>query len=206
MTIDDRITSLVFLTEIWLNKTEFFDTVLQGTGQATLNILKRAARDIKQTLAIVAIELMFRLFEAFAKIKHSVAPLLYKTLTFILVEFYWELDIRDLILKHFIYVFKRMDSIPVAILCEPLLKQVQISQYHATSFNVFDFEFFQVVAYHKKLNVQSALLLLDALTKIALSSVFYAKVSLSIIRSLIMRFSKQQEMLSHWKESFRQMI
>lgn len=121
---------------------------------------------------------MFRLFEAFAKVKHNVAPQLYKTLTFILVEFYWELDIRDLMLKHFTYIFKRMDSIPVAILCEPLLKQVQISQFHATSFNVFDFEFFQVITYHKKLNVQSALLLLDALTKIALSSVFFAKASL----------------------------
>ena len=46
VTIDDRITSLVFLTEIWLNRTDFFDNVLMGTGQATLNILKRAARDI----------------------------------------------------------------------------------------------------------------------------------------------------------------
>ena len=67
---------------------------------------------------------MFRLFEAFAKVKHGIAPLLYKTLTFILVEFYWELEIRDMMLKHFIYVFKKMDNIPVAILCEPLLKQV----------------------------------------------------------------------------------
>ena len=138
-----------------------------------MNILKRAARDIKQTLATVAIELMFRLLDSFAKIRHQVAPLLYKTLTFILVEFYWEVEIRDLMLRHFIYIFKKLDNIPVAILCEPLLKQVQISQYHATSFNVFDFDFFQVVAYHKKLNIQTALLLMDALTKIALSSVFY---------------------------------
>ena len=127
VTLDDRISSLVFLTEIWLNKTDFIDNTIQGTGQATLNILKRAARDIKQTLAIVAIELMFRLLETFAKVKHTMAPLLYKTLTFILVEFYWELEIRDLMLRHFIFLFKKMDNIPVAILCDPLLKQVQIS-------------------------------------------------------------------------------
>ena len=155
-----------------------------------INILKRAARDIKQTLATVAIELMFRLLEHFARIKHAQAPTLYKTLTFILVEFYWEVEIRDMMLRHFIYLFKKLDSIPVAILCEPLLKQVQISQYHATSFNVFDFDFFQVVAYHRKLNMQTCLLLMEALTKIALSSVFYAKVSLQTMRSLIMRFSK----------------
>lgn len=70
VTLDDRVTSLVFLTEIWLNST-FMDTSIPGSGSATLNILKRAARDVKQTLAIVAIELMFRLLEVFAKAKHS---------------------------------------------------------------------------------------------------------------------------------------
>lgn len=96
---------------------------------------------------------MFRLLEQFARIKHHTAPTIFKTLTFILVEFYWEIEIRDLMLRHFISLFKKLETIPVAILCEPLLKQVQISQYHATSFNVFDFEFFQVVAYHKKLTM-----------------------------------------------------
>lgn len=109
-------------------------------------------------------------------------------------------------LKHFIYLFKKLEAIPVAILCEPLLKQVQISQYHATAFNVFDFEFFQVVAYHKKLTMQTALLLMDSLSKIALSSVFYAKVAILTMRAIIMRFSKQPEMLVHWKDSFRQML
>ena len=47
---------------------------------------------------------------------------------------------------------------------------------------------------------------MEALTKIALSSVFYAQVSLSTLKTLIMRYSKQPEMLTHWKESFRQML
>ena len=72
---------------------------------------------------------------------------------------------------------------------------MQISQYHANSFNVFDFEFFQVLAYHKKLNLQTALLLMDALTKIALSNLYYAKVSITTLKTLIMRFSKNLEML-----------
>lgn len=70
---------------------------------------------------------MFRLLEHFAKSRHAMAPTLYKTLTFILVEFYWEIDIREIILNRFVNLFKRVDTIPVAILCEPLLKQVQIS-------------------------------------------------------------------------------
>jgi len=71
---------------------------------------------------------------------------------------------------------------------------------------VFDFEFFQVVGQHKKLNLQTSLLLMDALTKIALSSVFYAKVAIVTMRTIIMRFSKQPEILTHWKQSFRQML
>ena len=138
--------------------------------------------------------------------KHNFAPTIYKTLTFILVEFYWEVETRDLMLRHFIYLFKKLEKIPIAILCEPLLKQVQISQYHANSFNVFDFEFFQVIAYHKKLNVQTSLLLMDALTKIALSNLYYAKVSIGTLKALIMRFSKNLEMLQHWKMSFTQIV
>ena len=126
--------------------------------------------------------------------RHKFAPTIYKTLTFILVEFYWEVETRDMMLKHFIHLFKRIENIPVAILCEPLLKQVQISQYHATSLNVFDFEFFQVLAYHKKLNVQTSVHLMESLTKISLSSLFYSKVAINTLKTLIMRFSKSFEM------------
>ena len=94
----------------------------------------------------------------------------------------------------------------MAILCEPLLKQLQISQYNATSFNVFDFEFFLCIADHRKLNVQIATLLLESLTKIALSSVFYAEVSVIVLRAVIMRFQENQEILQHWKDSFMSLI
>ena len=125
--LDDRITSLQFIVEVWLERTQFIDNQIQGTSQGILNILKRAARDVKQTLTTIAIELLFRLLEAFAIMRHKFAPTIYKTLTFILVEFYWEVEPRDLVIRHFIYLFKKLETIPIAILCEPLLKQVQIS-------------------------------------------------------------------------------
>jgi len=70
---------------------------------------------------------MFRLLEKFAIEKHQIAPTIYKTLTFLLVEFYWEVDVRELMLKHFIEVYTYIDSIPINILSEPLLKQIEIS-------------------------------------------------------------------------------
>lgn len=92
-----------------------------------MRILKKASRDIRKTLTIVSIELMFRLLERFASERHSFAPVLYKTLTFLLVEFYWEVDVRELMLKHFIELYRDFESIPINILCEPLLKQIEIS-------------------------------------------------------------------------------
>ena len=95
---------------------------MPGASEAIMKILKKASRDIRKTLTIVAIELMFRLLERFSGERHNLAPTVYKTLTFLLVEFYWEIDVRELMLKHFIDLFNDFETIPVNILCEPLLK------------------------------------------------------------------------------------
>lgn len=65
---------------------------------------------------------MFRLLESFAAQRHSFAPIIYKTLAFLLVEFYWEIDVREMMLTNFISLYENFDIIPVNILCEPLLK------------------------------------------------------------------------------------
>jgi hypothetical protein len=201
ISLDDRIESLVMLCEVWLTIPDFIDHVLPSAGPGILNILKRASRDAKYTLSTVSIELMFRLLENFGKTRNPSAPTVYKTLTFLLIEFYWETEIRDMMLKHFMYLFTVVDTIPVAILCEPLLKQVSISQYHAS--NVFDFDFFALVASHRKLKVQTALMMQDTLTKIALTNVFYARAAINVLSTLLLRFSKSPEQLAHWKQSFQ---
>jgi len=93
-----------------------------GAADSVMRILKKAARDVRKTLTVISIELMFRLLEKFAVEKHPFAPTIYKTLTFLLVEFYWEIDVRELMLKHFIDLYQNIDSIPINILSEPLLK------------------------------------------------------------------------------------
>ena len=191
---------------MWLSKPKYVDKNITGATDQILRILKKAARDVRRTLCVISIELMFRLLERFANERHLSAPTLYKTLTFLLVEFYWEIDVRELMLKHFIELYNNFDSIPITILCEPLLKQIEISQYHAASFNVFDFEFFKKVAQHKKLTIAAALLLMDSLTKISLTSVFYQVPATSIIQSLMQRFSDYEELYEHWKDSIRQIL
>ena len=127
VTLNDRIVSLIFLTEMWICKPAYVDKNLTGASDAILRILKKAARDIRKTLTVISLELMFRLLTKFATDKHASAPTVYKTLTFLLVEFYWEIDVREIMLQHFIDLYSNFESIPIAILCEPLLKQIEIS-------------------------------------------------------------------------------
>lgn len=125
--LSDRIVSLIFMTQIWLQRPSLVENTVAGASESILKILKKAARDIRNTLTIVSIELIFRLLDKFAAEKHKIAPKIYKTLTFLLVEFYWETEIRELMLKHFMNLFANIENIPIQILCEPLLKQIEIS-------------------------------------------------------------------------------
>jgi hypothetical protein len=120
-----------------------------------------------------------------AEQKHSLAPIIYKTLAFLLVEFYWEMDIREIMLTNFMKLYANYDIIPINILLEPLLKQIETSQYHDTGFNVFDFDFFSFTAAHRKLTLPTAIQLADCLSKISLSSVAFQVCSTKIIVALI---------------------
>ena len=112
----------MFLTEIWLHKSEFVESFLPGASDAIMKILRKASRDMSKNLTIVSIELMFRLLEKFSAEQHNLAPTVYKTLTFLLVEFFVETDVREIMLKHFMEVIKDYDAAPIYTLMDPLLR------------------------------------------------------------------------------------
>jgi hypothetical protein len=61
--LNDRVASLVFVTQIWLSKSDFMSRNFPDTTVSLLNVLKRASRDMRQTLVVVSLELLFRLME-----------------------------------------------------------------------------------------------------------------------------------------------
>jgi hypothetical protein len=69
---------------------------------------------------------MFNLLFDFARDKNKQAPIIYKALTFMLIECYNFFEQREDLLKNFILLYKLYPNIPINILCEPLLKQVLI--------------------------------------------------------------------------------
>jgi hypothetical protein len=57
-------------------------------------------------------------------------------------------------LRNFCAVFKKYASIPVEILLEPLVKQVQMSEGQTYFLNLCDVEFFQTASEHPKLKLK----------------------------------------------------
>lgn len=68
---------------------------------------------------------MFRLLDKFASEKNQSAPVLYKTLIFLMIESSDNLLLREHYLSNFSALFKAVPSIPIGLIIDPLIKQMQ---------------------------------------------------------------------------------
>ena len=89
---------------------------------AIVQVLKRGCDNQSRVIRSTSISLLFHLLDFFAQERNKFAPVVYKTLTFKVISAIRYLEIREEIFKNFILLFRRFQNIPVAILCEPLLK------------------------------------------------------------------------------------
>lgn len=118
--------------------------------------LRKCSRDKSIAAKIVAISLMFRLLDKFAVEKNMSAPLIYKSLIFTMVESCHDPTLREHYLSNFTSLFRTVPSIPISLLIEPLLKQMQ-SEKVPFSFNIFDFDFIKNLSSHPKFNLNMAI-------------------------------------------------
>lgn len=119
------------LAEFWRSEPEVMGGKSQsGDSQQTEGIiqaLKRGCRDPSPVVSAASTNLLFHLLDSFAKDRNMFASIIYKTLTFILIENYAQQELREEILKNFIVLFQKYPSMPIGILCDPLFKQVKIN-------------------------------------------------------------------------------
>ena len=113
------------------------------------------------------------MLEVFTTERNSFAPIIYKTLTFYLVENYSDEIVREFILNNFNILFDTQQMIPVGILLEPLVKQIQVAS--NLKFNTIDFDFFIRVAKHSKLTMKYAVQTMDALGKIYMNEKHFSR-------------------------------
>ena len=128
--------------------------------------------------------LIFKLLHEFAASRNSQAPVIYKLLTFALVENIEDEDVREFMLDQFARVFAVHKTIPVSILAEPFIRVLQLTE-KKVALNVFDFAFFKMLASHPKLTpTPLGLQMMDQLAKVVLSDQVWASsanVSLMIL-------------------------
>jgi hypothetical protein len=124
-----RQAALILLVDFWRTRSDLIQAkenrgrVAEGIQQA----LMRGCRDRLKIVSMLSVSLMAALIEQFARDRNEYAPILYKALTFVFIEQYNNMDSREEILHHFIKLFKTYQGMPISILCDPLLKQIQLN-------------------------------------------------------------------------------
>ena len=83
----ERITAIAFLADVWEVKPDRIEDNHE-VAQAILTVLKRGCRDRSRILRTVSFEQMFKLLHNFSTNRNQYAPIIYKSLTFLLIEFH----------------------------------------------------------------------------------------------------------------------
>lgn len=163
----------------------------EGLINNALNLVNRACRDGAKLIEIIAITVLFDWLEFFAEKKSSFAPTVYRTLTFLLVEIFNNVEMREYVILNFAELFKRNSNIPVGVLVEPYVKMVQVTE---GSLNIFDYDFLIVLSQYPKLSVKHGIQLIDLLGKFYLNDLFYSKAAGVPFTYLASRFIENETM------------
>ena len=162
--INERIKSALFLSEIWINFSIYLDS--EDENYRILSIFKSLYKDSNHLVQYSSICQLFRVLLVFTSERNSFVPVLFKCLIFDFIEYHHDLSIRELMISNFNFLFKVILSIPVGILVEPYIKQIQYNLGKSYYFNMNDITFLTTIARHPRYNTKEAILTLDVLGKI----------------------------------------
>ena len=166
----------------------------EGLANQILLMIKKAIRDNFTSLKMIAVTYLFRLLENFASERNPYAPIVYKILTFSLIENHEDKALREYMLMNFTQIFQSFSTIPVGVLLEPLVKQIQVSEGTTYILNLFDFKLLDSLSNHPKLSVKQGILLLDVLAKSYLNNVSFAYLAGPPLLRIVERFVEEGAM------------
>ena len=182
-----RVAAIGFLCDIWCKFSAHIEKH-EDSANSILTVIKRACREKSRILKVICYGRLFHLLSVFSKLKNTYAPIIYKTLTFALVESYANDRIREFFLNNFLYVMEEIQNLPLSIMLEPYLKQALVMK--KPRHNTADFDYFVAVARHPKLAVRDAILIIDYLGKIYYNDPIYANSAEIPLVLILGRFIK----------------
>lgn len=165
----------------------------------------------------MSVSILFSLLHHFSKTRNRYAPVIYKAMTFLLIECYDSNEMRQEILQHFIKFFSENPNVPPGILCEPLFEQIKINfekqqaqsqQVESTNLqaNIAEMDLFMRVAEHPKLTEGIASGLLEVGCELARRQIIYTRVALKLVLTVLKRFQQNEVVLAKAKESVNQYL
>lgn len=96
--MQERIAAMVFLTQVWSTRCELIEDIPQRPEEV-LRLIKKGCREDQKMYKYTCTTLLFKLLDVFSVDRNKFAPIIYKTLTFLLVENHHELETREYMLK-----------------------------------------------------------------------------------------------------------
>jgi hypothetical protein len=101
----ERVAALAILSDIWTIRSDRVEEN-HDVAQAILTVLKRGCRDRSRMLRTISFESMFKLLHHFSLNRNQFAPIIYKTLTFLLIELHQHVEIREHLMRQFVTLFQ----------------------------------------------------------------------------------------------------
>ena len=145
-----------------------------------LSYFKECIRSNVQNIFSTAIFQTFNMMERFGKVKNKYAPQLYKNLVFLFLEEYNNELKREIILEGFEKFFNNNHEIPIDILLEPYLNQLNSSQ----SYTLCDFLFFLKIVEHPRIESKDLSDIIQFILNVCLNNIIYSRTA-NLVLSLI---------------------
>ena len=168
--------NLSILSETFFN----FDPIEENNANKIITYFKENIKSNTQSIFSTGISQIFNLMEKFGKIKNKYAPHLYKNITFIFIEEYNNELKRELFLENFEKFLNNNQDIPIDILLEPYLNQINSYQNYGLS----DFLFLLKIVEHPRIEAKDIFEIIQFILNVCLNSIAYSRCA-NLILSLI---------------------
>ncbi len=186
-----RVAAIDLLVGLWDDFREIVEAN-QDSAKYIHGTIVRAASDQNLALRMFAITQLFRLLETFARDRQPYAPMLYRSLSYILSENHSSAPVREFMMGNFRTFYREQTRTPVDILLDPYAMQMDFSWREV---NTFDVEFFRCIVQSPKLGEKSALQILDWCAKAVTNSFLLSQGISKLMLPLLHRLQGQSDLL-----------
>ena len=164
-----------------------------------LSTLQKVSRCSAVSAQIECLEALFGILLVLAKAEdEECTPKVYKLLIFHLVEKHGDEVLRDMMLTNFIWILSAVDTLPINVVIEPLIRQT--AYYGACQLH---FDLFDALLDHKRLGLKQAMLMVHLIGKICISDRQYHAAALSVLLKALKKYQTESVVHEYCSKFFR---